>query len=57
MLLKLVLLSFFQNLFGFFQGCFLISRGSFGIFPGCLPDVLDVDQSSLFIVGEPPHTV
>jgi hypothetical protein len=24
---------------------------------GCLPDVLDVDLSFLFIVGEPPHRV
>jgi hypothetical protein len=28
-----------------------------GGFPGCLGDVLDVDISSLFIVGEPAHRV
>jgi hypothetical protein len=40
----------------------LFLSGSFGDFQGCLPRVfspppLDVDLSSLFIVGEPPHRV
>jgi hypothetical protein len=39
MLLRLILLSLFQDLSGF------------------LRDALDVDISSLFIVGEPPHRV
>ncbi len=30
---------------------------SFGIFRGCLLDVLDVDLSSLFIVREPTHKI
>jgi hypothetical protein len=38
MLLRLILLSFFQDLSGGFLGCFR--------------DVLDVDLFSLFIVGE-----
>jgi hypothetical protein len=42
MLLKLILLSFFQDLSGFFED---------------FQDVLDVDLSSLFIVEEPPHRV
>jgi hypothetical protein len=35
----------------------LFLLGSFEVSPGCLSDVLDVDLSSLFIVGEPPHRV
>jgi hypothetical protein len=48
----------------FLSGSFWVLPGMFsdfsGIvrdFPGCLPEVLDVDQSSLFIVGEPTHRV
>jgi hypothetical protein len=39
----------------------LFLSGSFGGISGCLSrdfqDILDVDLSSLFIVGEPPHRV
>jgi hypothetical protein len=36
----------------------LFLSGSFGVsFRGCFWDVLDVDLSSLFIVGKPPHRV
>jgi hypothetical protein len=40
-------LSFFQDLPGIFRG----------VSSGCLPIVLDVDLSSLFIVGKPPPRV
>jgi hypothetical protein len=33
------------------------SFGGFQGFSGCLPDVIDVDLYSLFIVGEPTHRV
>jgi hypothetical protein len=35
----------------------LFLSGSFGCFPRDFQDVLDVDLSSLFIVGEPLHRV
>jgi hypothetical protein len=35
----------------------LFLSGSFGCFPQDFLDVLDVDLSFLFIVGEPPHRV
>jgi hypothetical protein len=38
-------------------GSSLFLSGSFGCFPLDFPDVLDVDLSSLFMVGEPPHRV
>jgi hypothetical protein len=60
MLLRLVLLSFFRDLLGSSEdfsrdssGCLVDFSGSFSDFQ----DVLDVDLSSLFIVGELPHRV
>jgi hypothetical protein len=38
-------------------GSSLFLSGSFRVFRGLFQIVLDVDLSSLFIVGEPPHRV
>jgi hypothetical protein len=38
-------------------GSSLFLSGSFQVFQGLFQIVLDVDLSSLFIVGEPPHRV
>jgi hypothetical protein len=41
----------------FFSGSFGVFPGFFGVLRGCFFPPLDVDLSSLFIVGEPPHRV
>jgi hypothetical protein len=41
----------------FLSGSFGVFPGFFGVLRGCFFPPLDVDLSSLFIVGEPPHRV
>jgi hypothetical protein len=41
----------------FLSGSFRVFRDLFQILRACFLIVLDVDLSSLFIVGEPPHRV